>query len=248
MEQPAETPLTHNAATPVDFGLVASGASAGKVFTVRNDGSASLTGLALSFATDGNPADFSVGAPGATSLMPGSDTTFTVTFNPGAAGPRNATLNIGSNDPDKNPFVIHLAGSQATASQAWRMAHFGSPDNSGAAADLSDPDGDGIVNLIEFATATDPKVISPAAGQASKNGDQLEFVYSRPVASLSELSFVLQWSETLPGTWSNVGGSAATVLNESNGIQTVRHSIPAGASGNTICPPEGDAALTLQFT
>jgi alpha-L-fucosidase len=42
------------------------------------------------------------------------------------------------------------------AKQAWRLAHFGTIDNSGDAADSADPDGDGMTNAQEFGAGTDP--------------------------------------------------------------------------------------------
>jgi hypothetical protein len=38
----------------------------------------------------------------------------------------------------------------------WRLANFGSTENAGSAADLADPDGDGVRNLDEFTAGTDP--------------------------------------------------------------------------------------------
>lgn len=38
----------------------------------------------------------------------------------------------------------------------WRLEHFGTPENVGAAADGADPDGDGLINLLEYALGGDP--------------------------------------------------------------------------------------------
>jgi autotransporter-associated beta strand protein len=43
-----------------------------------------------------------------------------------------------------------------TPLQSWRLAHFGTPANSGAAADFANLDGDEYVNLLEFARDGDP--------------------------------------------------------------------------------------------
>ena len=90
----------------------------------------SLSELAVS--VDGaNAGDFTVGAPGATTLQPGGlitpipsfptsptytapgSTTFTVTFSPGtgaAAGLKQAVVRIASNDPDEPSFRIPVTG------------------------------------------------------------------------------------------------------------------------------------------
>ena len=68
-----------------------------------------------------------------------------------------------------NPAGGYL-GAQSTAVltileeayDAWRFAHFGtSATNAVIAGDLADPDGDGVLNLLEYAQATDP--ISPGS-------------------------------------------------------------------------------------
>ena len=64
-----------------------------------------------------------------------------------------------------------------------------------------------------------------------KNGTKLELTYSRPVAALAELTWRLEWSESLAGTWSTVGNTTPIVLTDDGIMQTVRHSVPAGISG-----------------
>ncbi|MBS0658888.1 MAG: choice-of-anchor D domain-containing protein [Verrucomicrobia bacterium] len=92
------------------FDPVVVGASGpARTFTVRNVGTADLTGLSLALA-GANAADFSVTPPLVTTLAPDATTTFTVTFAPGAAGLRVAQVEISSNDADENPFLLALAG------------------------------------------------------------------------------------------------------------------------------------------
>jgi alpha-tubulin suppressor-like RCC1 family protein len=43
-----------------------------------------------------------------------------------------------------------------TALESWRLGHFGTSANSGQAADAVDADGDGMINLLEYATGSDP--------------------------------------------------------------------------------------------
>jgi hypothetical protein len=109
VEQAAGTNLTDGSAS-IDCGSVNLGSASGALtFTVKNVGTADLTGLLVS-KTGTNPGDFSLGSLGATTLAAGASTTFTVTFTPGAAGARAATLRIASNDADENPFDIDLTG------------------------------------------------------------------------------------------------------------------------------------------
>jgi len=112
VEQPAGSPLADGTST-VDFGNANVGATTTRTFTIRNDGVADLSGLAVTI--DGaNPGDFLVGSVGATTLASGTSTGFTVTFAPVTAGTRAASLHIASNDPDENPFDVALTGSRST--------------------------------------------------------------------------------------------------------------------------------------
>lgn len=45
--------------------------------------------------------------------------------------------------------------------RAWRLHHFGSGDNAGSGENASDPDGDGLCNLLEYALGGDP--MNPAS-------------------------------------------------------------------------------------
>jgi hypothetical protein len=42
--------------------------------------------------------------------------------------------------------------------ETWRVVNFNTSANSGIAADTADPDGDGVVNLLEYFMHTDPNV------------------------------------------------------------------------------------------
>lgn len=94
-----------------DCGSVAvDGISSVLSLTIRNTGTVNLTDL--HFMVEGaDSGDFAVSGPGSTSLAPEAEATLSVTFSPSAAGTRNATLRIASNDADENPFVIGLKGS-----------------------------------------------------------------------------------------------------------------------------------------
>ena len=81
-----------------------------------------------------------------------------------------------------------------SASESWRLAHFGTHENLALAADDADPDLDGIVNLLEYALASNP--------HASSTGDlptlalDGTFGYA-PNPLATDISIVPQWSEDL---------------------------------------------------
>lgn len=108
VQQPAGSSLV-DGKTQRTFGTVALGKTTTRVFTIRNVGSANLSGLAV--VNKGAQAkDFTVAQPARKSLAPGTSTTFRVVFKPGAKGTRSTAIRIKSNDSDENPFDLKLAG------------------------------------------------------------------------------------------------------------------------------------------
>lgn len=77
-----------------------------KKFTIKNTGTAKLTGLSVSKTGK----DFIVTGPGVTSLAPGKSASFTVSFKPSATGPRSTVIKVASNDADEDPFRIKVSG------------------------------------------------------------------------------------------------------------------------------------------
>lgn len=119
VEQPAASGLTDGGSAP-DFGSVAGSAKASKIFTIKNLGVVTLSGIALSI--DGTHAsDFAVTASPPTALAAGGSTTFTVTFTPSDDGVRTASLHIASNDPNESSFDLTLTGT-GTPGLAFRSA------------------------------------------------------------------------------------------------------------------------------
>ncbi len=106
------TELDDNTGT-VAFGSTEVGVGKTYTFIIRNKGTASLTGLALS-KTGANAADFTFSPLSTTTLGFEGFTTFTVNFLPGAVGARTATIRVASNDANENPFDIILTGTGTT--------------------------------------------------------------------------------------------------------------------------------------
>ncbi len=109
VQQPAGSTLTHGVSV-VDFASANVGASVSDLtFTLRNDGTGGLNGLQAAIS-GGQASEFSVVTAPSTNLQPGQSTAMVIRFNPTASGTRQTTLNIASNDPVKNPFVLTLTG------------------------------------------------------------------------------------------------------------------------------------------
>ncbi len=116
IEQPAGTNLIDSTATIISFGPGPVGSpSAAKIFTVKNTGTAPLT-LAAPVVSGTEASDFVVDTTGTLLVVPaGGQTTFAITFTPGAAGARSASVSITNNDTNENPFNFTVTGTGDTA-------------------------------------------------------------------------------------------------------------------------------------
>lgn len=168
VEQPALTVIS-DAGTKA-FGNVLLGSNASLTFTIRNPGTANLTGLGITL--DGtNAADFSVTANPTSPVTAAGTTTFTVQFVPAISGAKTAALHIASNVTNgKNPYDINLTGR--------------------ALAPSGDDDGDGISNATEIAVAAlgfDPLVNNSALLTLLQNNAPGLGLYT--AASVQSLAF-----------------------------------------------------------
>lgn len=207
-----------------DFGVVAIGANASLIFTIRNTGSASLTGLALT--KDGSqPNEFTViSNPAASVSGPSGTTSFTIRFAPTAAGVRSAVLHIANNDGDEAPYDIVLMGSSAAPSApfaTWIDAFTSIPVADRDPGD--DPDHDGSSNLAEFAfdgvpndagnrgqffsalkdngdADTAKELTLTCAVRRSVNGFAAD-ANNAQTATIDGVTYIIEGSSTLSGPW-----------------------------------------------
>lgn len=107
VEQPPSSNLLSGAVR--SFGNVPVSTGAPLTFTVRNVGTATMTGIAASI-TGPHDTQFSVTSAPAASVLAGGSTTLTITFTPDSTGTKNAVLHLASNDPQENPFDVILTG------------------------------------------------------------------------------------------------------------------------------------------
>ncbi|MGD1938007.1 MAG: beta strand repeat-containing protein [Cyanophyceae cyanobacterium] len=94
-----------------DFGGVAeTGGAIAKTFTVQNLGQTNLTLSGTPTISGTNAIDFTVTTAPNTAVGALNSTTFQITFDPTASGSRTATVNIGSDDADENPYTFAIQG------------------------------------------------------------------------------------------------------------------------------------------
>ena len=85
------------------------GSSAPQLFTLTNDSSIQVTGIAIDFTGGSTPPDFTETSTCATTLDAGASCTISVMFSPQAAGNRSAALHVADSDPS-SPQTAALAG------------------------------------------------------------------------------------------------------------------------------------------
>lgn len=80
-----------------------------RTFTIQNTGTSSLTISSVTI-TGAASADYTVITPPSGSVSAGGNTSMVIRFNPSASGPRNATININSNDADEALYDFSITG------------------------------------------------------------------------------------------------------------------------------------------
>ena len=88
--------------------------------------------------------------------------------------------------------------------QAWRDIYFALPDGGPGAEAADDPEGDRLANLIEYSQGANPTVPDPASMPALSG---TRFTYRKAAA---ELSYIVEQSPALPGTWTPLAATEQT--------------------------------------
>jgi hypothetical protein len=111
----------------------------------------------------------------------------------------------------------------------WRLQHFELEGNTGAAADLADFDRDGLPNLLEFHSGTNPRKPSVLNHSLTMQDNELVFTYRRSKASVSDGTMSLvEWSDTfLNGNWNSA--SVNETVTDQGEMELVTARVPRGS-------------------
>jgi subtilisin family serine protease/methionine-rich copper-binding protein CopC len=222
------TAVFDNISTTAGIFNVGASVNAGADATINSEAS---TALDATVTDDGRPAPLAVAwskvsGPGTVTF--GSDTAIdtTATF----SEPGDYVLRLTANDGWVKTFdeVSVIVRSTATPGDAWREALFGTTENSGVAADSADPDGDGMVNLLERALGSDPNSRSsadlPVSSREIVDGDEFLALTIQKSPDATDVTFIVEVSADL-ATW-NSGSGHTTIIENTSTMLKVRDNTP----------------------
>ncbi len=165
------TPTTTNA---TDFGNhdIDTG-SISTVFTIQNTGGAnlSLTGSSPYIAISGTHAsDFSITVNPVTPITPSGSTTFTIHFDPSAAGVRTATLSIANSDTDEDPFTFDIQGTGTTVPEIAVQGNLVDISDGDTSPSIADDTDFGSRDIFETPIVHTFTILNPGSGDLSLTG------------------------------------------------------------------------------
>lgn len=203
-------PLTSGTAQTITFPAIADQSVnlASIPLTATTNGTAIYAGAKVGFYVREGPAKVNGETLEFTSLPPRTKFPVKVTVVATQYG-RNISPLLQTATPVVRTFSI-----TATPLEQWRLQHFGTPSNTGDAADQADPDHDGRSNLIEYATGTEPLTANTGTVQSigrTGDGSHLTLAFNRiadpgllyQVMASDDLGQSDPWTQV----WSSTGAS-----------------------------------------
>ena len=234
----------------VDHPLSTSSASVTLVIA-KAPATVSLGNLAAAY--DGTPQSAT-----ATTTPAGLPVSFTYNGSSSApveTGSYTVVASIASSDYAGSTIGTFVIIEDMLAYQNWRIANFGSSENSGNAADGADPDGDGFTNIEEYSAGTNPlsatSFPSPAVVITSPSAAAVSLADSsdalRVAASTSPATGPLAFSWTKvsgPGavSFANAAAADTTASFSAPGVYQIQCAATLGTAPDTTT---GNAQLTV---
>ncbi len=182
--------------------------------------------------------DMVSGSNGSGVLNTGANQSMTIVPSPGTTGTANVTVTVSSGaSSDATSFQVVVNAAPLSPVESWREQYFGTTQNSGNAADLANPAGDGIVNLVKYALGMNPDVNSQSGLPVmSVNGGTMEIQFNRNTAA-TDVTYYIQASDDLVNwttiaTWAAGGSSWAqsgATVTDNSGAVTAADNTPVGA-------------------
>jgi uncharacterized repeat protein (TIGR01451 family) len=116
---------------------------------------------------------------------------------------------------------------------AWRTLHFGTANNSGAAADTSIATEDGMPNLVKYALGLDPTNAAAPSDLPSLKAFPPLAIKFRRAKDASDVTIHVEATDSMMNSWSNIWTSATNAYRSDANFyeEVVTDSVPEGDSG-----------------
>jgi hypothetical protein len=166
---------------------------------------------------DGKPGLVTLGwtkISGPGSMVFGTPSSATTTATPSAGG--TYVLRLSANDGGITTWAdvnATVAGPSTLTIADWRLTYFGTTNNTGAAADLANPAGDGYVNLLKYALGLNPTVncysvanpipLPTAQPQAVNGTNYLTYTFAWNT-NATDISYAVWAANDLNGSWASI--------------------------------------------
>jgi len=156
--------------------------------------------------------------PTAGVVLGGTGANRTVTLTPAANQTGTSTVNVTVSDGSRttsDTFVVTVTDLPPLT--LWKQAQFGAnAGNEAIAGDLANPDGDLLVNLLEYALGGNPNNAASAPSPVSSvAGGRVTLSFTRAVAN-TDVTLTVQGADSLQGPWTDLarstGGGAMAAL------------------------------------
>ena len=216
-------------------------------YTVGIQDSAALHGLQVSYnqtyLQDGlalrlSPAPWLSISKNAGLVPRWSDEALTAVLDPAgvSSGTYSAHVSLRTSDPMLPLIQLPVSLTVLAPFDAWRLAHFGTTENTGASADDADPDHDGLVNIIEYALGLDPNLPDPEPIAPYVEGGHLVFAYRRPHPAPPDIVYTPEVTGNLSTPIWDSGPAYASqaVVDNGDGTETVTVTDLANLSSSSV--------------
>ena len=155
----------------------------------------------------------------------------------------NYRLRLTASDGAITTFDDTTANITVGAILSWRQANFGTTSSTGNSANTADMDGDGLVNLVEYALLTSPTASGGAPFAVVSNPGNIVLTVNRNSAH-ADATIIIEAATTLGGTWtaiarSTTGGAFTSLVPETTVNETGSGTISAAITVTTASTPNG---------
>lgn len=156
----------------------------------------------------------------------GTNRTLIITAPSNQTGLAIITVTVSDGSLETSQILLFTIANKTIAS--WRQTHFGSHENEGDGADLNDFDGDGMVNLLEYAlgsSPTDPSSVAHPVISTVNQGSEfyivlgLSLTINKP-AEITDILYKAQVSDNLLN-WSDASYHVRMVENSDTRLKFV---------------------------